>query len=231
MGVCVCVCVQGQEGLQVLQGALPKLDCPAAQQGEGAGGSAKNSNGGVAGQSGGEQFELPAQLKQRYIEVEAKQRLVMLAGLLRQKLMGGKPRAMGVEGKRPGKAGDVSSPLDKRKAVVFLSSCDSVEFHHTLLAGRAWRQAAGGPLLGADVPLLKLHGDMPQAQRTAAFVTFSQVCGLVVVLFSLSRGCVLGDVLERRVIRCVVVYSCAHRLTRRSSSVRMWQLEVLTSLT
>ncbi len=77
-------------------------------------------------------------------------------------------------GKAAGGAGG-AAPAVKRKAVVFLSSCDGVELHHALLGGPAWRQAAGGPLLGVDMPLLKLHGDMPQAQRTAAFVTFSQV--------------------------------------------------------
>jgi hypothetical protein len=35
-----------------------------------------------------EQYKLPSQLRQAFMEVEDKQRLVTLAGLVRQKLMG-----------------------------------------------------------------------------------------------------------------------------------------------
>lgn len=37
-------------------------------------------------------YTIPSQLKQGWLEVEAKQRLVVLAGLLRQKLLGGGPK-------------------------------------------------------------------------------------------------------------------------------------------
>jgi hypothetical protein len=77
------------------------------------------------------------------------------------------------------------------KAVVFLSTCDGVDFLHALLT----RSVAGQPngadgsesdgggdtgsggaaaLLGS-AEVSKLHGDMPQAQRTASFLRFSQV--------------------------------------------------------
>jgi ATP-dependent RNA helicase DDX31/DBP7 len=55
-----------------------------------------------------------------------------------------------------------------------MSSCDGVEFHHELL-GSFWAAALGAPLLPRGTPLLKLHGDLPQAQRTAAFVKFNEV--------------------------------------------------------
>ena len=64
-----------------------------------------------------------------------------------------------------------------RKAVVFLSSCDDVELHYELLA-KAWEEAAGEPLLpaeGGSTCVCKLHGDMPQTQRTASFLRFTQV--------------------------------------------------------
>ncbi len=74
--------------------------------------------------------------------------------------------------------------------VVFFSNCDSVEFHHELFRrdiqlafshsqSRLQQTAAEGPepvkLLG-DVPVLKLHGDMRQPERTSSLVTFSKVC-------------------------------------------------------
>lgn len=58
--------------------------------------------------------------------------------------------------------------------VVFLSSCDGVEFHHLLLGG-LWKAVTGRTLLPPSVPLLRLHGDMPQAQRTETFAAFAKV--------------------------------------------------------
>ena len=71
-------------------------------------------------------------------QVPAKQRLVVLAALLCQTCQ-----------QRRGRA----------KAVVFMSSCDGVEFAHTLL-GEAVEVMEGAPLL--PCPLLKLHGNLPQ---------------------------------------------------------------------
>jgi hypothetical protein len=66
---------------------------------------------------------------------------------------------------------------------VFFSSCTSVDFHHALLTqpislsggqpGSEGLEAGAGQLLVPGV--LKLHGDMPQKERTSAFLTFSQV--------------------------------------------------------
>ena len=47
------------------------------------------------------------------------------------------------------------------KLVVFMSSCDGVEFHHQLLQG-AYKHAAGWPLL--TCPIWKLHGNLPQVR-------------------------------------------------------------------
>ena len=67
--------------------------------------------------------------------------------------------------------------------VVFLSTCDGVEFHHALLASRGLltggggggsSSGGGGGLLG-KAEVLKLHGDMAQGERTASFLRFSQV--------------------------------------------------------
>jgi hypothetical protein len=77
------------------------------------------------------------------------------------------------------------------KLVVFFSNCDSVDFHHALLqqpqpgggesdsyetAAAAAGGEAGELLLGG-CPVLKLHGDMKQPERTSSLVTFSKVRG------------------------------------------------------
>lgn len=54
-----------------------------------------------------------------------------------------------------------------------MSSCDGVEFHHSLFAD-FFELAAGAPLAEAGCPVLKLHGDMLQAERTSSFVKFTQ---------------------------------------------------------
>jgi len=45
--------------------------------------------------------------------------------------------------------------------LVFLSTCDGVEFHHRALA-EAFRAAAGAPLTGC--PIFKLHGNLAQVR-------------------------------------------------------------------
>jgi ATP-dependent RNA helicase DDX31/DBP7 len=80
---------------------------------------------------------MPKQLKQAWVEVPTKLRTMALAAALRSATRRGKPS----------------------KVVVFMSSCDGVEFHHLLL-GPYFEQASGEKLL--QCPLLKLHGDMLQ---------------------------------------------------------------------
>eukprot|EP00955_Chlamydomonas_euryale_P115799 366379-Chlamydomonas_euryale.AAC.5 len=70
-----------------------------------------------------------------------------------------------------GTSGSMAQPPPPgRKVVVFASSCAAVELLHLLL-GDFWEAATGSPLLPA--PVLKLHGDMAQPQRTAAFLKFN----------------------------------------------------------
>lgn len=89
---------------------------------------------------------------------------------------------------KPTPTGVLQSRLRRSKAsklVVFFSNCDSVDFHHELfrrelqLSPAAGAGGAGGvdtevKLLG-DVPVLRLHGDMLQPERTSSLVTFAKV--------------------------------------------------------
>ncbi|KAK4538736.1 hypothetical protein CDCA_CDCA20G4761 [Cyanidium caldarium] len=63
-----------------------------------------------------------------------------------------------------------AAPEAPRKAVVFLSTCDSVELHHALLSRLSSAMAATPPWLGCS--LLKMHGEMPQPERVSAFRQF-----------------------------------------------------------
>ncbi|EFJ48669.1 hypothetical protein VOLCADRAFT_60342, partial [Volvox carteri f. nagariensis] len=98
-------------------------------------------------------YSLPASLRQCWMEVPAKERLMALAALLRNRA--------------------ARRRVGGSKAVVFVASCDEVEFLHYLL-GDMWEAAAGAALLPRSVRLFKLHGDMQQAQRTETFAGFSQ---------------------------------------------------------
>ncbi|CAG9463132.1 unnamed protein product [Pedinophyceae sp. YPF-701] len=157
---------------------------------------------------GGQEYRIPKQLQQKFLEVPSKLRMPALVGLLRSQWSGGQ---------------------SKKKIVVFVSSCDGVEFLHAVLArvyGAAvqavQRKRTGGAqddddeaeemgiddfdvddenrdhvkamlqrgkkrkrdqdsskaagnvptLLPPNVPLLKLHGNMPQGQRTNVFFKF-----------------------------------------------------------
>lgn len=90
-------------------------------------------------------------------------------------------------------AGVLQSRLRRSKAskmVVFFSNCDSVEFHHELFRrdlqlaqSHSHSHSQHGPTEGpepvkllGDVPVLKLHGDMRQPERTSSLVTFAKVC-------------------------------------------------------
>ncbi|MCJ1252281.1 ATP-dependent RNA helicase dbp7 [Lignoscripta atroalba] len=134
-------------------------------------------------------FSAPAQLKQSYIVVPAKQRLVTLTALLKRTFA---------------RKGSVM------KAIVFLSCADSVDFHFEIFARKAsssdldlqtedeekvgeghedvsTEQSSPPPSLPtrSPTPLLtspqnpkltlhKLHGSLPQATRTATLSSFSR---------------------------------------------------------
>ncbi|MCJ1447263.1 MAG: ATP-dependent RNA helicase dbp7 [Stictis urceolatum] len=120
------------------------------------------------------QFSAPAQLKQSYIVVVPKQRLVTLAALLRRTFA---------------RRGSVM------KAIVFVSCADSVEFHFALFtrprsdaespAGVAAKDSSrfasttSAPAAQVSSPgnrgltLHKLHGSMAQPVRTSTLKTFS----------------------------------------------------------
>jgi ATP-dependent RNA helicase DDX31/DBP7 len=116
--------------------------------GGGAGGATDGTAGGATTTSA--QFDIPAQLRQAFLLVPTRLRLVALGALLAARL----------------------APPTPAKAVVFLSNRDAVEFYHAALSS-LWEGAAGAPLAPRGAPLLKLHGSMPQGERLAALLAFT----------------------------------------------------------
>jgi ATP-dependent RNA helicase DDX31/DBP7 len=61
------------------------------------------------------------------------------------------------------------------RVLAFFSSCDGVDAAHALLTrGLASVRDDGQGLLPPGAPLLRLHGGMPQAERSASFLAFSR---------------------------------------------------------
>eukprot|EP01025_Chloroclados_australasicus_P000997 TRINITY_DN10319_c0_g1_i1.p2 TRINITY_DN10319_c0_g1~~TRINITY_DN10319_c0_g1_i1.p2 ORF type:complete len:396 (+),score=43.53 TRINITY_DN10319_c0_g1_i1:124-1188(+) len=109
-------------------------------------------------QSAQDKFELPKSLKQKYVIVPSKLRLVSLIAVLKLHIMTVRRSKQGV--------------AKLARVVVFLSNCDSVEFHHTVLT-EVYKQVCGEVEQGVlDCPFYKLHGDMNWDERVEIFVNF-----------------------------------------------------------
>ena len=102
---------------------------------------------------------MPEQLRHTAVEVPAKCRLAALAGLLAGWMQGAVPKVM-----------------------VFLSSCESVEFHYRVLSwlasgGKAKKGAKGagaGDVDAGGYSVFRLHGVLSQSDRRAVYQGFSK---------------------------------------------------------
>jgi ATP-dependent RNA helicase DDX31/DBP7 len=198
---------------------LKRLD--GGKEGEGGGGKGEGegaATGKAASLAGAGEWEMPATLRQSVVEVPARDRLAALVGALRARLEDARAEAVAASGggkhnKAAAAPAPAPAPAAAAKVVVFLSTCDGVEFHHALLTsphvarsvatgeggegdgsaadggyGRQLmsKKRSGGTgnaaadddpyrdgLLGRGVAVLRLHGDMPQAERTSAFLRFA----------------------------------------------------------
>jgi len=235
------------------QGGEGEAAAAAGTAGGGAAGGDDGEDGGGGGaatpkpQEGAGEWEMPETLRQAVVEVPARDRLPALIGALRTRLEAGAAGAAGHNNKKQraadGTAAAAAAPPAAPRAakiVVFLSTCDGVEYHHALFtsphvarsvatgegadapAGRDASAADGGygralgkkrakgkkgtggggggggggsdddeddgdgghadgqyrhGLFGKGVAVLRLHGDMPQAERTSAFLRFAAAGG------------------------------------------------------
>ncbi|XP_002964093.2 DEAD-box ATP-dependent RNA helicase 17 [Selaginella moellendorffii] len=101
------------------------------------------------------EYSISDKLQQCVLKVSSKIRLVTLLALLRLKLY---------------------STKGSYKIVVFFSTCDAVDFHHTVMSRFSWVMDDGSSMRGRflDCDIFKLHGNVEQRERTDTFHKFSQ---------------------------------------------------------
>ncbi|GAB5369402.1 hypothetical protein AAMO2058_001401400 [Amorphochlora amoebiformis] len=109
-----------------------------------------------------EEETLPRNLTQNYVKADSKYRLTVLSALLRSLGGGG---------------GGVAGGKGARKVIVFVSTCDSVEFHYELFRHASWPLDLSKTIDGERQafltgPLFKLHGNIDQKDRTKTFFRF-----------------------------------------------------------
>lgn len=108
-------------------------------------------------------FKLPAQLVQRYVKVSCGSRLAVLLTILKS----------------------LFEKQVSQKVVVFFSTCDSVDFHHTVLSQLEW---SSDPQLDIDkkqnflsCKVFRLHGNMEQDDRKKSFLGFGSEKSAILV--------------------------------------------------
>nr|GME10683.1 DEAD-box ATP-dependent RNA helicase 17 isoform X1 [Ipomoea batatas] len=131
-----------------------------------------------------EEYKLPAQLLQRYIKVPCGSRLVVLLSILKHLF---------------------EKEASTQKVVVFFSTCDAVDFHHSLLSEFLWN-----PSLQSDLEvrqkilscnILRLHGNMNHDDRRTAFNAFkTEKTALLLSTDVAARG------LDFPKVRCIIQY-------------------------
>ncbi|KAG7392239.1 ATPdependent RNA helicase [Phytophthora pseudosyringae] len=137
-----------------------------------------------------EKFSTPHQLMQHFMLVPAKARLYALTCFLREEL-----RYAPRDNKK-------DAGLGKCKIVVFLSTCDAVDFHYALFRKCAWPTGKGpaddaessgdsgvASLFGSQGPVFRLHGNIPQKERVTTFKSFcSSSSGVLLCTDVAARG-------------------------------------------
>eukprot|EP00204_Picochlorum_oklahomense_P000657 CAMPEP_0118808346 /NCGR_PEP_ID=MMETSP1161-20130426/35937_1 /TAXON_ID=249345 /ORGANISM="Picochlorum oklahomensis, Strain CCMP2329" /LENGTH=432 /DNA_ID=CAMNT_0006737735 /DNA_START=1 /DNA_END=1299 /DNA_ORIENTATION=+ len=113
--------------------------------------------------------DIPKRLVQRYIVVPCKFRLIALNAAIRQHMQ----------------------HIPHAKILVFLSNCDSVDFHHVLLQ-KEWQNQSEEEEEESkreQVAILKLHGNMSQIDRTRSLLSFTKASrGILLATDVASRG-------------------------------------------
>ncbi|CAH0480851.1 unnamed protein product [Peronospora belbahrii] len=138
-----------------------------------------------------ETFSTPHQLMQHFMLVPAKARLCALTCFLREELC-----------HAPREIKNNSGP-SKCKIVVFLSTCDAVDFHYALFRKCAWpsgkmsskeaddsSESNGvASLFGSQGFVFRLHGNIAQQERVATFKSFcSSSSGVLLCTDVAARG-------------------------------------------
>jgi ATP-dependent RNA helicase DDX31/DBP7 len=147
-------------------------------------------------------YTAPKQLQQTAMVVPLKWRLVTLVALLYQAVVRGRARAAAISRKAVASvaaasaAGLPTGPVLSAeaadagcKAILFVSTTDSADFHHVLLASVLARLLGSGRNGGQPFPVYRLHGNVPQSERTSVFRAFAaSTSSLLVATDVAARG-------------------------------------------
>ncbi|KAK8969963.1 DEAD-box ATP-dependent RNA helicase 17 [Platanthera guangdongensis] len=130
-----------------------------------------------------ENYKLPNQLIQRYVKVTCGSRLVLLLSILKSSFE---------------KSGS-------QKIVVFLSTCDAVDFHYFLLKEFKWSvnpyQSKDQREMFLTCSVFRLHGNMEREDRKAAFQGFKNVKSAMLLCTDIAaRG------LDLPKVTCIIQY-------------------------
>jgi ATP-dependent RNA helicase DDX31/DBP7 len=122
--------------------------------------------------------QMPKQLKQYYILVPTKLRPVILYKLVRKSFVAGNKRS----------SSSSKEGAKKCKMVIFVSCCDSVEFHYELLNELSACDDEGS-IFNSEDTIFKLHGNMTQQERTKVYFDFCKSsCAILICTDVAARG-------------------------------------------
>lgn len=128
------------------------------------------------------EYNVPAQLFQRYIKVPCGSRLVVLLSVLK----------------------NLFERNPSNKVVVFFSTCDAVDFHHSLLSEFQWfssKQEPESQKLFLNCKTLRLHGSMKHDDRRRTFQAFkAEKSALLLSTDVAARG------LDFPKVKCIMQY-------------------------
>ncbi|XP_038708856.1 DEAD-box ATP-dependent RNA helicase 17 isoform X2 [Tripterygium wilfordii] len=130
-----------------------------------------------------EEYKLPVQLVQRYVKVPCSTRLAVLLSTLKDRF----------------------DREASQKIVVFFSTCDAVDFHHSLLSEFKWspclQTEAETKQMFLSCKILRLHGNMKQEDRRATFQTFKTEKSAILLSTDIAaRG------LDFPKVKCIIQY-------------------------
>ncbi|KAJ0962417.1 hypothetical protein J5N97_030245 [Dioscorea zingiberensis] len=131
-----------------------------------------------------ESYNFPTQLIQQCVKVSCGLRLVALLSILRSLL----------------------ERLSSQKIVVFLSTCDAVDFHYSLISDFQWSANLQAPedrkRKFVDCKVFRLHGNMQHEDRKTSFQGFnSEKSALLLCTDVAARG------LDIPKVRCIIQYA------------------------
>ncbi|KAM0948295.1 putative RNA helicase [Dioscorea sansibarensis] len=137
----------------------------------------------TAASVGVESYNLPTQLIQKCVKVSCGLRLVALLSILRSLL----------------------ERMSSQKVVVFLSTCDAVDFHYSLLSGFCWsanlQATEDQQLKFIGCKVFRLHGNMQHEDRKTSYQSFnSEKSALLLCTDVAARG------LDFPKVRCIIQY-------------------------